>query len=213
MPDTPFNEHELQRVLARAAEIDAGGESQSRARLREIAAELDISPRAVEQALAEYERVKAAAVPTQQSVSGSTRRLARRWIATATAAVATAGTIAGAIAGVNHASRAITQPISVEFASVTLGALTLASLLIVLLYRERTHIGPMLRQLATFWLTWCLGFSFTTQSFHEDIAGFAAVGLTIAMATGVIARLPLREHSDASGNVSASGQSFATPVP
>lgn len=213
MPDKSLNEQELQRVIARAAEIDAGGENQTLSRLREIAAELNISPAALEQALAENaqgSREPAPIAANRKTVSIWSRL---RWPDATTTAVVSAGAIAGGLVGSAHAGRHVAQPLSLALTSFTLGTLTLVSLLIVLAYRERTSIVPMMRQLITFWLTWLFGLSAAIGAFHEDIAGFAVSGLAIAMATGAAARWFWRRNRNESQKPRDTFSAFATPVP
>lgn len=213
MPEKSLNEQELQRVIARAAEIDAGGENQTLSRLRAIAAELNISPAALEQALAENAQGSRERAPIAANRKTASIWSKLRWPHAATTAIVSAGAIAGGLVGSAHASRHVAQPLSLTLTSFTLGTLTLVSLLIVIAYRERTSIVPMMRQLITFWLTWLFGLSVTIGAFHEDIAGFAISGLTIAMATGAVARWLWRRNRNERQEPRDTFSAFATPVP
>lgn len=69
MSDAPLNNRDLERVIARAMEIDALGRPQTREALHKVAAQLQISPAAIDKALAEVLASGATAGPTLSSSS------------------------------------------------------------------------------------------------------------------------------------------------
>ncbi len=100
--DVRLSDRDMERVLKRAIELDTQG-SHSLARLREVAAELNISPNALDSALAELESPKAPAAVAARVVTEPEIDTTSGWRQWLTAAVVVVGTALGTIAGFDRA--------------------------------------------------------------------------------------------------------------
>jgi len=95
--DAPLNKRDFERVIARAMEIDAHGREHTRKALHKVAAQLNISPAAMDQAIAEVAagNVTLEADWDAPAVDHTTTG-ARRWLTAASVAI---GIVSGLLAG------------------------------------------------------------------------------------------------------------------
>ncbi len=212
MSGTPLSEQELERLIARAIEIDAQDAAPTLARFRQIASELNLSPAAIEKAIAE--RAQGALVPTwqtsqpQYAVSADATIAARsvsRWKSWLTAGTVAAGAALGAISG---ATSRLQLPYDDVVAATTVGMLVAISALLVWTHRRSHSSAQMMLQLASFWSTWMYGFMTSYGHFWDDILFFGACGFGISAIAGVSLQSLLQRFQ-----ITRRVSSYITPVP
>jgi hypothetical protein len=212
MSDAPLSEQELERLIARAIEIDAQEAAPTIARFRQIAAELNLSPVAIEKAIAE--RAAGALVPSWQTnqplyaVSADATMPVRResrWKNWLTAGTVAAGAALGAISG---ATSRLQLPYDDVVAATTVGLLVAISALLVWTHRRSRSSAQLMLQLASFWSTWMYGFMTSYGHFWDDILFFGACGFGLSAIAGTTLQSLLQRF-----RITRKTSSYVTPLP
>jgi hypothetical protein len=175
MSNPPLNQYELQRVIERAREIDARDQSEL-TRLHAIASQLNISPAAMEQALAEVARAKEAAEITATLRTPPRRSTLRAWLAAATVGI---GSLSGYAAGMNY------QPPGgdslTEFTVITLIGLSVS---LVWSYRKDARPWGLFGRMAVLWASYGYGWAVGHGQLPEWAYEFTIIGGAISVAAG-----------------------------
>ncbi len=176
MSNPPLNDDELQRVIARAIEIDARGE-QELTRLRDLAAQLNISPAAMDQALAEVARAKdVAAIAATMHTSAPKRSRLRGWLAAATVGI---GSLSGYAAGTDY------QPPGgdslTEFTVITLIGFCTS---LAWLYRKDARPWGLFGRMAVLWGSYGYGWAVGHGQFPGWASEFVLIGGAISVVAG-----------------------------
>ncbi len=215
MSDAPLSEQELERLIARAIEIDAQESAPTIERFRQIAVELNLSPVAIERAIAE--RVAGVGVPVVRDghpqfavqaadhIADAPPRRTARWKTWITAGVVAAGAALGAVTGAS--SRANFRYDDVVIAT-TLSLLAGISLLLVWSHRRSRSPAQMMLQLASFWGTWMYGFMTSYGHFWDDILFVGTCGFGVSAMVGVGLQTLLQRY-----HITRKGSSYITPLP
>ncbi len=161
MSPTPLNENELQRVIARARELDTRNDAQL-TQLRDIAAQLNISPAAMDQALAEIAREKEVAVIAASiKTPTSMRSRFRGWLAAATVGV---GALSGMAAGLDYR-----PPGGDSLTEFTVFLLIALSITLTWPYRRDARPWALFGRIAVLWASYAYGWAVG----HGEFQGWA----------------------------------------
>jgi len=186
MSETPFSEHDVEQIIARAIEIDVHGRAMSLARLREVARDLDISPEALNQALAERGGVSGASATSVPAASPTPTPSpeARPWNQWFTAASVAAGTLTGALAG----SAVFGTEVGIELS--TTGTCAAAAALLWL-HRTSRNGWELSAQLLALWSSYTYAFAVAQggvapQSSAEEVALVGVSGALVSIIAGNI---------------------------
>jgi hypothetical protein len=190
MTDARFSERDVEQIIARAIQLDVSGNAMSLERLREVAGELNISPEALNQALAERNAAPhAMARRAEPETPEAAPPVSRPWNQWFTAASVGAGALTGGITGASWLQQD-------EISGLATTAAGAAAVTLLWLHRKSRNGWEMSVQMLVLWSSYAYAFAATRPGWNvDDAIGIASACAATSLFVGNVVLFGVRRWS------------------